>query len=188
VIKAFFFDMDGTILEGVADGLPEFKQTWGIAPDQLVVPNLPRLPSAAREAFMQLEERVAAESILRSGVIELLLELKQKNIVTALLTNNSSLSAQTVTQKHQISFDLILSRDTASAMKPAPDMLRQALKHFELETHNAIMIGDTRHDVGAARAAGLRCYLISEPWNHNLEDDNTRRVNGISGLREALIF
>jgi phosphoglycolate phosphatase len=125
---------------------------------------------------------------LRSGVIELLLELKQKNIVTALLTNNSSLSAQTVTKKHEITFDLMISRDTASAMKPAPDMLHQALKHFDLETHNAIMIGDTRHDVGAARAAGLRCYLISEAWNLDLEDDNTRRVNGISGLREALIF
>jgi HAD superfamily hydrolase (TIGR01509 family) len=188
VIKAFFFDMDGTILEGVADGLPEFKQTWGIAADQLVVPNLPRLPDAAREAFMQLEERVAAESILRDGVLELLLELKEKNIHSALLTNNSSLSAQTVTQKHQIAFDLMISRDTASAMKPHPDMLHQALKHFELETHNAIMVGDTRHDVGAARAAGLRCYLISEPWNLELEDDNTRRVNGISELREALIF
>jgi HAD superfamily hydrolase (TIGR01509 family) len=188
VIKAFFFDMDGTILEGVADGLPEFKQTWGIAPDQLVVPNLPRLPDAARAAFMALEERVAAESVLRAGVSELLLELQDKKVHTALLTNNSSLSAVTVTRKHQISFDLILSRDTASAMKPAPDMLHRALKHFELETHNAIMIGDTRHDVGAARAAGLRCYLISEPWNTDLEDDNTKRVNGISGLRQALIF
>jgi phosphoglycolate phosphatase len=91
-----------------------------------------------------------------------------------------------VLEKHQISFDLVLSRDTTTAMKPAPDMLHIALKHFNLETQNAIMIGDTRHDVGAARAAGLRCYLISEPWNTDLEDHNTTRVNGITGLRELL--
>ena len=177
--------MDGTSLEGVADGLPEFKQTWGIAPDQLVVPNLPRLPDAARAAFMALEERVAAESVLRDGVCELLQILKDQQFHTALLTNNSSLSAKTVLEKHQISFDLVLSRDTA-AMKPAPDMLHAALKHFSLLAHHAVMIGDTRHDVGAARAAGLRCYLMSEPWNTDLEDHNTTRVAGISGLRKML--
>ncbi len=187
VIKAFFFDMDGTILEGVEDGLPEFKEAWGIAVDQLVVPNLPRLPDAAREAFMKLEERVASDSILRDGVPKLLADLKQQNIRTALLTNNSSLSAKTVLEKHKIAFDLILSRDT-SAMKPAPDMLHTALKHFNLEPQNAIMIGDTRHDVGAARAAGLRCYLISEAWNTDLEDSTTKRVNGIAGLRAMLEF
>ena len=186
VIKAFFFDMDGTILEGVADGLPEFKQAWSIAPDQLVVPNLLRLPDAARAAFMALEERVAAESILRDGVSELLTDLKRNQVHTALLTNNSSLSAKTVLEKHQISFDLVLSRDTTTAMKPAPEMLHTALKHFNLETHHAVMIGDTRHDVGAARAAGLQCYLISEPWNTDLEDHNTKRVPGIAGLRELL--
>jgi HAD superfamily hydrolase (TIGR01509 family) len=186
VIKAFFFDMDGTILEGVEDGLPEFKKIWGIAADQLVVPNLPNLPAAATDAFMRLEERVAAESLLREGMVELLGDLKRQQIATALLTNNSSLSATTVIAKHAIEFDLIVSRDTANAMKPDPAMLHAALDHFGLQSHEAIMIGDTRHDVGAARAAGMRCYLTSEPWNTDLEDHTTTRVAGIAGLRKLL--
>jgi HAD superfamily hydrolase (TIGR01509 family) len=188
--QAVLFDMDGTILEPVEDGLPEFKAHWGIAPDQLVIPNLHRLPPEAAEAFRLLEVRVADQSVLRTGVRELLKELRAAGIKTALVTNNATSSAKTVLDKHQVNFDLVLSRDDAP-MKPAPDMLLLALERLQSSPSDAIMVGDTRPDLGAARNAKIPlCVLLAEPWNELLEVDEPGfqvvRVQGISGVREQL--
>ena len=188
--QAVLFDMDGTILEPVQDGLPEFKTQWGIAPDQLVIPNLHRLPPEASEAFRLLEVRVAEQSVLRAGVHELLEELRAAGIKTALVTNNATSSAKTVLAKHQLRFDLVLSRDDA-AMKPAPDMLLLALERLQTSPSHAVMVGDTGPDVGAARNAGIPlCLLLAEPWNVTLEVQEPGfqvvRVQGIAGMREQL--
>jgi phosphoglycolate phosphatase len=188
--QAVLFDMDGTILEAVEDGLPEFKAYWGIEADQLVVPNLHRLPPEAAEAFRLLEVRVAEQSVLRAGVCELLEELRIAGIKTALVTNNASSSAKTVLAKHQVRFDLVLSRDDAP-MKPAPEMLLLALERLQSSPSHAIMVGDTRPDLGAARNAKIPlCVLLAEPWNELLEVDEpgfqVMRVQGIAGVRELL--
>jgi HAD superfamily hydrolase (TIGR01509 family) len=188
--QAVLFDMDGTILEPVEDGLPEFKAHWGIEVDQLVIPNLHRLPPEAAEAFRLLEVRVAEQSVLRGGVHELLEELQAAGIKTALVTNNATSSAKTVLDKHRVSFDLVLSRDDAP-MKPAPDMLLLALERLQTLPSQAIMVGDTRPDLGAARVAKIPlCVLLAEPWNELLEVDEPGfqvvRVQGIAGVREQL--
>jgi phosphoglycolate phosphatase len=184
------FDMDGTILEPVEDGLPEFKAHWGIEADQLVIPNLHRLPPEAAEAFRLLEVRVAEQSVLRAGVHELLEELRTVEIKTALVTNNATSSAKTVLAKHQVRFDLVLSRDDAP-MKPAPDMLLLAFERLQTSASHAVMVGDTRPDLGAARNAKIPlCVLLAEPWNELLELDEPGfqvvRVQGIAGVREQL--
>ncbi len=188
--QTVLFDMDGTILEPVEDGLPEFKAHWGIEADQLVIPNLHRLPPEAAEAFRLLEVWVADQSVLRAGVRELLEELRAAGIKTALVTNNATSSAKTVLAKHQVSFDLVLSRDDAP-MKPAPDMLLLALERLQTSPSHAVMVGDTRPDLGAARNAKIPlCVLLAEPWNELLELDEPGfqvvRVQGISGVREQL--
>ncbi len=188
--QAVLFDMDGTILEPVEDGLPEFKAHWGIEADQLVIPNLHRLPPEAAEAFRLLEVRVADQSVLRAGVHELLEELRTAGIKTALVTNNAASSAKTVLGKHRVSFDLVLSRDDAP-MKPAPDMLLLALERLQSSPSHAVMVGDTRPDLGAARNAKIPlCVLLAEPWNELLELDEPGfqvvRVQGIAGVREQL--
>ena len=188
--QAVLFDMDGTILEPLEDGLPEFKTVWGIAADQLVIPNLHRLPPEAAEAFRQLEVRVADQSLLRAGVHELLEDLRAAGIKTALVTNNARSSATRVLSKHHVNFDLVLSRDDAP-MKPAPDMLLLALEKLEITVGRAVMVGDTRPDLGAARNAKIPlCILLAEPWNELLELDEpgfqVLRVQGIAGVRRQL--
>ena len=188
--QAVLFDMDGTILNPINDGLLEFKIRWGIATDQLIVPNLPNLPDQASDEYNQLAESEAVNSTLRDGVRELLESLKAANIKTALVTNNSGLSMKTVLTKHRIGFDLELSRDDA-AMKPAPDMLLLALEKLEVSPSHAIMVGDTSPDVGSARAAGIpTCLLLAEPWNELLEREEpgfqALRLRGIAQVQEHL--
>jgi D-glycero-D-manno-heptose 1,7-bisphosphate phosphatase len=44
--------------------------------------------------------------------------------------------------------------------KPGPGMLREALAHFRLAPHEAVMVGDQLSDLRAARAAGVRPILV----------------------------
>ena len=46
------------------------------------------------------------------------------------------------------------------AKKPAPDALLLALEKMRVEPADAIMVGDSKADVGAARAAGMPVVLI----------------------------
>ncbi|NJK45834.1 MAG: HAD family hydrolase [Pleurocapsa sp. SU_196_0] len=93
-LQAVLFDMDGTILAPEEhSSLLEFKARWGLPADQLVVPNLSRLPQAAYQGFIELESSLAQHSVLRPGVPELLRRLTSRGIKTALVTNNSTDSA-----------------------------------------------------------------------------------------------
>jgi phosphoglycolate phosphatase len=112
--------------------------------------------------------------------------LRLEGVKTALVTNNSMESAQVVTGTHGISFDLILTRDDAP-MKPAPDMLWRALEELGVGTLNAVMIGDTGADVGAAKAAGLsHCYLMAELWNAQFDGAGVTRIADMLELRNVL--
>jgi HAD superfamily hydrolase (TIGR01549 family) len=187
-LRAVLFDMDGTILTPEEhSSLLEFKARWGIPMEQLIVPNLSRLPEDAYANFIELESSLAQHSVLRSGVPTLLRVLKDAGIRTALVTNNSTQSARVVTEKHGIGFDLILTRDD-EAMKPAPDMLLKALEVLGVPTPNAVMVGDTGADVGAAEAAQVgHCYLLAEVWNEQFSGANLTRVRDMHELERRLL-
>lgn len=44
--------------------------------------------------------------------------------------------------------------------KPAPGMLREAMTHFRVQPHEAVMIGDQLTDLRAAKAAGCARFLV----------------------------
>jgi len=44
--------------------------------------------------------------------------------------------------------------------KPAPGMLKEAMAHFRMSPHDAVMIGDALRDLEAAAAAGVRRVLV----------------------------
>ena len=190
-VRAVLFDMDGTLLEPIDDGLPQFKDRWGIQRFELVVPNLPGLPPEAEQEFMAMERRVARDSAVRPGVRELFADLERAGVAFAIVTNNSAESVNTVLTKHEIAVGVVRTRADAP-MKPAPDMIFQALEILEVPPENAILVGDTLADSGAATNAGLRaCFLMAEGWNVALEATQAAvpiyRVQGVPELRAHLM-
>ena len=57
-------------------------------------------------------------------------------------------------------FRRVIGGDAVVAKKPAPDALLLALEKMRVEPADAVMVGDSKADVGAARAAGMPVVLI----------------------------
>ena len=63
-------------------------------------------------------------------------------------------------------FGLVVSGDSLPERKPHPMPLLHAAKHFGIDPHDALMIGDSVSDVKAARAAGFGIVCMSYGYNH----------------------
>ncbi|WP_373020161.1 phosphoglycolate phosphatase [Thiomicrorhabdus sp.] len=63
-------------------------------------------------------------------------------------------------------FEVIVSGDTCAEKKPHPMPLLHAAKQLGVEPENALMIGDSKSDVKAARAAGFHIFCMTYGYNH----------------------
>jgi HAD superfamily hydrolase (TIGR01549 family) len=97
------------------------------------------------------------------GAIELLAALVARGAVVAIVTSNSSRTVARWLELHRIS-DLvgaIVGRDSLLALKPSPEMVQRALEIASIASTDAVFVGDSEADFGAARTAGLGFYGIA---------------------------
>jgi len=69
-------------------------------------------------------------------------------------------------------FDIVVSGDTLSEKKPHPLPLLHAAETLGVKPENSLMLGDSKSDVAAARAAGFKIICMSYGYNHG-EDIRT---------------
>ncbi|MDO8137956.1 MAG: HAD family phosphatase, partial [Candidatus Brocadiales bacterium] len=114
-IKGVVFDMDGTITECDVDF--EAIRREANVPKVPILEYMEGLGEQRRREVLAIlerhEARAAGGSRLRKGVVEVLEALKRKGIKTALLTRNSRRSAETILKRHNLRFDVVVSRDDA---------------------------------------------------------------------------
>jgi len=172
--RAILFDMDGTLTEPMLD-FPRIKAEMGIGPGP-ILESLAQLDESRRplaEAVLLRHEKTAAEqSRLNEGCRELLAWLKDRRIAMALITRNSRLSAATVTARHGLNFDALITREDGP-FKPSPYSLILGCRRLGVGHDEAWMVGDGQYDVEAAIAARIRAVWIShgkprqfsaQPW------------------------
>jgi phosphoglycolate phosphatase len=63
-------------------------------------------------------------------------------------------------------FQLLIGGDTLPHRKPHPEPLLHCLRHFGVPVEQALMVGDSRNDVDAAKAARMRVVALSYGYNH----------------------
>ena len=63
-------------------------------------------------------------------------------------------------------FEVIVSGDTCAEKKPHPMPLLHAAKLMGVSPNNALMLGDSRSDVKAARAANFNIFCMTYGYNH----------------------
>lgn len=66
-------------------------------------------------------------------------------------------------------FGLVVSGDKLPERKPSPRPLLYAAEHFRVAPGDSTMIGDSRSDVAAARAAGFQIVCVSYGYNHGVD-------------------
>jgi phosphoglycolate phosphatase len=177
--RAIVFDLDGTLVDSLPDIVGAFQDAFaekGLeAPPAAAVRSRVGLPLEAMYADFAPLERVAslAEAYRRlypqrftrtsrpfPGVPEVLAELRAHGFRLAVATTKRTdmatrfLAAMGLTD----ALDHVQGTD-GFPHKPAPDVVLRALA--ALDADGTWMVGDTTHDVGAGKAAGLATYAVT---------------------------
>ncbi|MCG8673209.1 MAG: phosphoglycolate phosphatase [Pseudomonadales bacterium] len=63
-------------------------------------------------------------------------------------------------------FAEVIGGDCFPEKKPSPMALNHLVELFQVEPSQCVMVGDSKHDVGAARAAGYKALCVSYGYNH----------------------
>jgi HAD superfamily hydrolase (TIGR01509 family) len=120
-----------------------------------------------REAEPQEFQKLAKERGIRvfPGARELLDELRRRGIRTVLAT--SSGKKQLCVSEEASGFpvsklvDEITSADDIDTSKPAPDLVRAAVKRLKMTPAQCAMLGDTPWDAEACKHAGVVCLGVT---------------------------
>ena len=61
---------------------------------------------------------------------------------------------------------MVVSGDTCKELKPHPEPLLHAVKQCGFAAQDCLFVGDSRHDVDAARAANMKVICVTYGYNH----------------------
>lgn len=113
-------------------------------------------------------DNTAQRSCLYPGVREGIDYLKSRHYPLGCVTNKAAQFTIPLLKHFGIheEFGVVVSGDSLPVKKPDPGPLLHAAKHFGVAPQDALMLGDSKSDVMAARAAGFQIVCMSYGYNH----------------------
>lgn len=212
-IEAILFDLDGTLVDSVPDlaaatdamlvelgrppaGEAQVREWVGNGAERLVkralTGEMDGEPSAAElerafPLFMaQYQQHLYGQSRLYPGVKECLADLRERGLALGLVTNKPErfiaplLTALGIAED----FAVVVGGDTLAQKKPHPAPLLHAAQQLSVEPAAALMVGDSRNDVLAARRAGMSVVCVPYGYNHGEDIHLTSPDAVVEDLRE----
>jgi phosphoglycolate phosphatase len=192
--KAIVFDLDGTLVDSapeIATALNGAMAEIGEAPFPLaevqsfigggatvalkraLAARGTRIEDASFDAMMVSFYRVYAEvsekgNGLYPGVMETLTALRDRTVPLGVCTNKAAPITAIALRALGIAhfFATVVGARDDLPRKPAPDMLLAALTALGARPDEALVVGDSRSDVGSARAAGCPVIAVSYGYPH----------------------
>jgi len=139
--------------------------------------------------FLEEYEPICAEtSVLYPGAMDLIHALKDQGKQVGLVTNKPRRFVELMLPAFNLhdAFDSIVAGDDLPTKKPQPDMVHRALSDLDCAPCEACLVGDSKADLGAAKAAGVASILVSFGYagDLNVHDCGADRV--IHDLMELL--
>jgi phosphoglycolate phosphatase len=177
------FDWDGTLFDSAAvitDGIQQAARDMGLpVPDRDTASHviglglgdslrhaMPTLSPERYQDFLALYRRYFLERedtlTLFEGIPELLRELSERGHRLAVATGKPRRGLDRALQSSGIGalFEATRCGDEAQP-KPHPAMLLDLMRELDLKAAELLMIGDTSHDLGMAKSAGVDAVAVS---------------------------
>ena len=113
-------------------------------------------------------ENTSKRSELYPGVAEGMAFLKESGFIIGCVTNKAAQFTIPLLKDLGLhdEFETIICGDTLEKKKPDPAPLLHAAKQLGVKPEESLMLGDSKSDVKAARAAGFNIICMSYGYNH----------------------
>ncbi len=196
--KLVLIDLDGTLVDSVPDlaycvdemmkvlgkapwGIDKVRTWVGNGVDRLVMRALTdtlwddpseEVFNQAQPIFMDLyAKNTSGRSCLYDGVVEGIDYLKANGFKVGCVTNKAEAFTVPLLKDMGIfnKFDIVVSGDTTPKKKPDPMPLLYAAEKMGEQPADCLMVGDSMHDVEAARNAGFAVVSVPYGYNHGID-------------------
>ncbi len=212
--KLALFDMDGTILDTLEDltdatnvimeqygypthGIDAVRSFVGNGLRKLIERATPADTAADKIDAMLADFKVyyadhcADKTHPYDGVREMIARLRDKGILTAVVSNKVDEGVQELVKEYFPGlFDLAVGERPDVKPKPAPDMVFSALERMGVDIREAVFIGDSDVDLKTAQNAGIDGIFVD--WGFRtpevLRSLGAEIVVSTPGQVEALIL
>lgn len=115
----------------------------------------------ALDAIARVEAAAAAQAAPIDGVPAALAALRRDGRLVAIITRNGRDAVEAVLALHPLEHDLLLAREDAPAVKPAPEHAQEALSRLGVDADEALLVGGFRADMACALAAGITAVGVT---------------------------
>ncbi|TDK23227.1 phosphoglycolate phosphatase [Luteimonas aestuarii] len=214
-LRAALFDLDGTLIDsatGIASALNHTLQALGHAPEpetlirtwigdgarQLLRQGLQHaggdLPDgeAFESAYALLMRHYADSLPLQAraypGAEDALQGLHARGVRVALCTNKPQRFIAPLFEALGWNdlFDAVVGGDTLPVHKPDPEPLWHIARGFGIDPAQSVMVGDSRTDAEAARAAGMPLVLVDYGYRRGYDLQTAGALQVTADLRSLL--
>ena len=188
IIRAVFFDLDGTLVDSVedlTDAVNHIRGAFSLQPlaedavrrkvgkgaRNLIEQVLPGVTAAdishALEMFLEFNKlHIVDKSRLYGGIREVLDELATRGIKMAVISNKHEDLSTLLLQTLGINdlFARICGGNTFPESKPSPLPLLRVAEHLEVAPHECVMVGDSINDILAGQRADIAAIACT--WGY----------------------
>ena len=182
--QAVIFDLDGTLLDTIADlakagnyalvemGLPihnvdKYKQMVGYGKKKMIDNLLPDCCKSGARVADKLFDSYYNHHMLDNtkeylGISDVLKGLKAKKIKLGVLTNKPhNFAIKMVEHYFPGLFDMVLGMDKNSIVKPDPGILLNMIEDFKLDNSELFIVGDSDLDILTGKNAAVDTLSVS---------------------------
>ena len=170
----WIFDLDGTLTHSIHD-FPAIRAEIGVPEGLPILEYLDTLPTEIADPIHAqlhaIELDLASRATRPEGVLELLVNLRERGARLGIVTRNSrDIAYQTLEAcglDGIFAANAVIGREQAEP-KPEPDGIHLLLRGWCAEPNEAVMVGDFLFDLQAGRAAGTATVYVDSsgefPW------------------------
>ncbi len=204
MIKAVIFDWDGTLgmtlhlwLEGYRNELQKLGFNFS---DKVIVDDFFYEHDKATIKYPSFDFSIFVQDVYKymkthvsslktyAGTIEMLEKLQADGITLTLVSSSPRKLLKEALEQTKLEkfFSAIVAGDDVMKHKPDPEPFLNVIEIAKLDIKTTIILGDSRNDIIAAHAAGIRSCLFLPPENKIFYDYNELKKTKPTYCAESL--